>query len=190
MTRKVQAGETIVDSFPAIDFDGYSRVTGLSTFVFWVYRDGVADATPVAVSEIDSTGEYKIELNAGTASFLKVQVLIDYNKDIYEWEFDVRNLSAQDLEDHLNLVDIQLDELNEMIKRVLGLSQENVYIDNTVYDADSQLLTSRVRLYDTKEHCDAATDGGNETEGLLATYTQTTDWQTINQFRFYKQVKD
>jgi hypothetical protein len=183
MSRIVPSGETIIDSFPGIDLDGYSRVSGLSSFTTSVWRDGVPDATSVVISEIGSTGEYRISFDSGASGFIKIQILIDYNKDYWEWEFDVQDVQTQDIENHL-------DVLHELVLRALGLSQENVFIDNTVYDDDSQLLTSRVRIFDTKAHCELATDGGSETDGLLATYTQTTDWETINEFQFYRQVKE
>lgn len=183
MARTVPSGTTIVDSFPGIDLDGYSRVTGLTTFTAYVWRDGEADTSTVVISEIDATGEYKISVDSGDEGYLKVQVLVDYNKDLWEWEFDVRDTQAQDIEDHLDI-------LQELVLRALGLVHENIFIDNTTYDDDSQLLTSRVRIFDSKANCDLATDGGSETDGLLATYTQTTDWDTINQFRYYRQVKD
>ena len=75
-----------------------------------------------------------------------------------------------------------------LLQKVLGLSQENIFIDNTVYDDDGQLVSSRVRVFDTKAHCDAASDGGSETTGLIATYDQTTVWEAVNQFMTYKQT--
>ena len=175
MTRSVQVGATIIDSFSAIDFDGYSKVTGLSTFTISVWRDSVEVAIPVTISEIGTSGEYKIVLSSSVVGFLKVQILVDYNKDIWEWEYDVGTGS--------------MSGIYAMIQRVLGLTQENVFIDNTVYDSDGQLINSRVRIFDSKANCDAATDGGTETTGLIATYEQTTAWEALNQFRIYKQTR-
>lgn len=190
MSRQVQSGTTIVDSFPGIDYDGFTRVTGLSAFTTWVWRDGVVDSSVVTITEIGTTGEYKIELDAGASGLLKVQILVDYNKDLFEWNFDIREYTEDDLNTELAALQVRVDDLTEIVGRVLGLSQENIFIDSTTYDPNSQLLTSRVRIFDTKAHCEAATDGGSETEGLLATYTQTTNWETINQFQTYRQVKE
>jgi hypothetical protein len=130
---------------------------------------------PVTITEIGASGEYKIELSSSVVGFVKVQILIDYNKDLWEWEFDVGVGSMTDI--------------YEMIQRILGLTQENVFIDNTVYDADGQLINSRVRIFDSKANCDVATDGGTETTGLIATYEQTTAWEALNQFSIYKQTR-
>jgi len=57
------------------------------------------------------------------------------------------------------------------ILRTLGLLHENSYLDNTVYDENKNLLTARRRCFDSKANKDAATYGGSETTGLIATYT-------------------
>lgn len=75
-----------------------------------------------------------------------------------------------------------------LLQKILGLSQENIFIDNTIYDESGQLINSRVRVFDTKEHCDAASDGGSETTGLIATYDQETVWTAVNLFRTYRQT--
>lgn len=62
-----------------------------------------------------------------------------------------------------------VDDLAAMLTRVLGLTHENVFIDNTVYAA-SVLTSARMRLFSSKASCEAATDGGTETGGLVATY--------------------
>lgn len=174
MTRSVQVGTTIVDSFPVFDLDdGYTKVSGLTVFTATVWKDSVVQAVPVVVTEIGSSGEYKVELGAGAVGFLKLQVLVDYSKDVWEWEFDV--------------ITGDLTDVYDMLRRVLGLSQENIFIDNTVFGPNGQLIQSRVRIFDTEANCNAATDGGSETTGLLATYNQTTVWEAVNQFKTYRQ---
>ena len=175
MTRSVQVGSSIVDSFSVISFeDGFSKVTGQTVFTATVWKDSVVWATSVTIAEIGTSGEYRIELDAGVVGFLKVQVLVGYNRDIWEWDFDV--------------IEGDLSDVYEMLRRVLGLSQENIFIDNTEFGPEGQLIASRVRLFDTKANCDAATDGGSETTGLLATYDQDTVWEAVNQFRTYRQA--
>lgn len=84
----------------------------------------------------------------------------------------------------------QIQSIKDDIKRLLGLDHENIFIDNTAYDADEQLVSARVRLFDSKAHCDAATDGGSETAGLIATYALTTNWEAVNKFRIFKQTRE
>lgn len=81
--------------------------------------------------------------------------------------------------------------LGEAILEIRGLSGGFKYVDNTVYDDNSQLLSCRIRIFDTKEHCDAATPGGSETDGMINSYSVVSVWGSeINEFTSYKQVKD
>jgi len=82
------------------------------------------------------------------------------------------------------------NDIYDLVVRDLGLSQENIFIDNTVYDGDGQLTGSRVRIFDSKANCDAATDGGSETTGLIATYTQGSVWEALSRFGTYRQTRE
>lgn len=176
MSRPIKVGEVVVDHFSVFDFDGYTKKTGETVFASTLWKNGVVSALPVAIAEIGSSGEYKIEFTPDTEGVWSVNVLIDYNKDWWGAEY-VAEITA-------------IDEIYEMVRRVLGLGQENIYIDNTVYDPGSQLVGSRVRIFDSKANCDAATPGGSETTGLIATYLQGSAWASQNEFTFYKQTKE
>ena len=79
-----------------------------------------------------------------------------------------------------------VDDLAAKIVRVLGLVHENAFIDNTVHDAFGQLVAARVRLFDSKPNVEAATDGGAETGGLLATYQVETTYEQECQMGTYR----
>jgi hypothetical protein len=87
--------------------------------------------------------------------------------------------------DSLEAISDKMPDL-DVLKRLLGLSHENTVIDNTNHDADNQLLTARMRVYDSKTNADAATDGGSETTGLIATYMMTSDWDGVNRLGFFR----
>lgn len=70
-----------------------------------------------------------------------------------------------------------LDDLAAKLIRILGLVHENAFIDNTVHDAFGSLTSARVRIFDSKEHVELATDGGTETLGLVATYQIETTYE-------------
>ena len=70
-----------------------------------------------------------------------------------------------------------IDDLAAKLVRILGLVHENAFIDNTTHDPFGQLLTARVRLFDSKVNVEAATDGGSETTGLVATYQIETTYE-------------
>lgn len=70
------------------------------------------------------------------------------------------------------------DDLALMMVRILGLVHENVFIDNTIHDLNGQLVAARVRVFDSKANVEAATDGGSETTGLVATYEMSTIYES------------
>jgi hypothetical protein len=82
------------------------------------------------------------------------------------------------------------DDVAAAITRVLGLVHENAFIDNTVFDASSQLITARLRIFDSKTNAQAATDGGVETAGLVATYTIEADYEAAGRMKQYRMVKE
>jgi hypothetical protein len=174
MARQVKTDVLVVDQFPVFEDDGYTKKSGETLFTPRIWLDGSPQAVPVSISEIGVSGEYKVEFTPNANGFWRVTVLIDYNKDIWGGEYEASTGSVEDL--------------YNMVRRLLGLSHENIFIDETLYDGDTQLISARVRLFDTKANCDAATDGGSETTGLIATYTLTSSWEGINEFKVFKQV--
>jgi len=73
--------------------------------------------------------------------------------------------------------------LSTDVKRLLGLTHENVYIDTTVYDAQGNLTSGRLRTYSV------AGSVGTDSD-VLATYTITAVTAgAINQFTNFKVVK-
>lgn len=176
MSRRIQVGEVVKDVFPVFDLDGYSTISGLVDFTISVFIDAANSPISVNISEIGTSGNYAVTWTPTETGFYIIQVLVDDTKDIWGGEYDV--------------IPYDEEEITLLLRRVLGLSQENVFIDNTSYDVDSQLLSSRVRIFDSKAHCEAATPGGTETDGLVSTYTQTTTWSAVNRFRTYRQVQE
>lgn len=87
------------------------------------------------------------------------------------------------------VTDYGMDDLASRLIRVLGLVHENAYIDNTVFDAYGQLVAARVRLYNSSANVDAATDGGSEATGLIATYEITSIYEAVGRMGTYKMKK-
>ena len=176
MSRVVKTGEVVKDVFPVFDEDGYSLKSGETSFTTWLWKDSVVSVIAVTIEEIGSSGEYSTSFTPDEDGVWNLQILIDYNKDVMSREYVATE------SDQAGVV--------EKINRILGLNHENIFIDNTEYDASTQLVLARVRLFDSKANCDAATDGGSETTGLLANYQLTTTWEGLNQFRVFKQTKE
>lgn len=55
------------------------------------------------------------------------------------------------------------DTMTTLIIRVLGLVQENFYIDQTLYDANNNMTQSRIRIYNNPINI-------GSTSGIIATY--------------------
>lgn len=83
-----------------------------------------------------------------------------------------------------------VDDLAAGIVRLLGLHRENVFIDDTIFDALNQLIGCRIRLFDSKDNAEAATDGGSETAGLIATYTMTAEHEAPGKMKTFRQVRN
>jgi len=176
LSREVQVSEQVIDQFPVFDVDGYTKVSGVTSFTERAWKDGVADGAAVDVSEIGTSGEYKVTFTPNAEGFWKVEVENDFNHEIWYAEYDVISGTT--------------DDLYDMIRRALGLSHENVFIDNTVYDADSQQVSARVRIFDSKVNCMSATDGGIGEPGVIAEYTTTVEWEALDKYKTFRQVKD
>ena len=76
-----------------------------------------------------------------------------------------------------------LNEVNNDLKRVLGLLHENIFIDNPVYDAGNNLTSARVRIYST-----AGSVGTSN--NVIGTYTITAGTDDIaGKFNTWSQIK-
>lgn len=82
------------------------------------------------------------------------------------------------------------DDLAANIARILGLVHENVFIDNTVYDANAMLLAGRIRIFDSKANVQAASDGGIGETGVVAEYTIEADYDGPGKMGTYRMVKE
>lgn len=65
-----------------------------------------------------------------------------------------------------------LHDLSSSLGRVLGLQHDNAIVDNHIYDAQGQLTSARLRVFDTVANL-PVTPGGSETTGLIFEYTFT-----------------
>ena len=74
------------------------------------------------------------------------------------------------------------DTLTDEHKRILGLIHENMYIDQTAFDADCNLISARVRIYDTPANVGTGA-------GVIGTYTITVNASGPGQFTTWKQVR-
>jgi hypothetical protein len=82
-----------------------------------------------------------------------------------------------------------VDDLAVSLSRLLGLSHENAFIDNCVYDTNSMLISARVRIFDSKANVPTV-GGGDETTGLLSTYNISSEYGAPGRMSQYRMVKE
>jgi hypothetical protein len=120
MNRIVETGEPVVDQFPAFENDGYTKRSGLTVgggdFAISVFKDGVPDATAVTITEVGILGEYKVAFTPSADGLYVVQVLTDFNKDIWAGFFDSTVDTTSSIVDAilaaLVAVQIQVDKID------------------------------------------------------------------------------
>ncbi len=74
------------------------------------------------------------------------------------------------------------DSITDILIRILGLVQENFYIDNNIYDNDSNLIGSRIRIYSNKD--DVGTDNN-----VISEYIMEAIYDENGNMESYKVVK-
>ncbi len=82
-----------------------------------------------------------------------------------------------------------IDAVATLISRILGLVHENIIMDNTSYDNCNQLVSARLRAYNSASNVPIS-PGGSETSGLVASYHITSSYSnTPGRMRSYRVTK-
>ena len=129
-------------------------------------------------------GRYEANYTLATAGVVTV-IFITYA----DTGHTVENITYSREQEQLVITQYGVDDLALSLIRVLGLVHENTFIDNTVHDAFGQLTGARVRIFDSRVNAEAATDGGSETTGLVATYDITSTYESQGRMGSYRMVK-
>jgi len=113
MIREVETGIAVLDEFPAFENDGFSKRSGLTApgdFIPTVYRDTSIISTPVTIQEIGSSGEYRVSFTPTLSGFYELEVLIDFNKQIWHSQYQVwdepTHLLANQARDQADKIDL------------------------------------------------------------------------------------
>jgi hypothetical protein len=187
----------VIDQFPAFEDDGYTKISGLqpSDFTTTVWADAVVQATPVSISEIGSSGEYKLSYTPPTEGYWKLEIYFNFNDEIMVSEAEVRVPESVDIMEQLALIKdggtglfVPSDSLHmqsEDLSRILGLLHYNAIVDNQTYDANSQLTTARLRVFDSRAHV-PGTPGGSETLGLKHQYDIDAEYDGLGIVKLYR----
>lgn len=90
--RELARNAPAVDQFPALEADGYNKRTGLTLpadFTVSVWLDGVVSALAPTITEIGTSGEYRIDMTPTADGYLVVEVLIDFSKALLRFTYQV-----------------------------------------------------------------------------------------------------
>lgn len=88
-SRYIQVGTSILDQFPVWDIDGFSKVSGVTTFDVTIWQNGVETAIPYEITEIGASGEYLLSFTPESAGQWLAEVKIPLNKQIWNGEYVV-----------------------------------------------------------------------------------------------------
>jgi hypothetical protein len=129
-------------------------------------------------------------INPSQAGCLKVGGYVD---DIQDIKDKTDNLPADPAseaaviaeidanETKIDAINTVVDSIATKVSRLMGLSHENIYIDNPVYDVSGNLASARVRIYSNK-------DSVGTTSDVMETYTITAVGNGVGKFTTWKQV--
>lgn len=155
-----RSGELVKEDFTVTD-ENYNLVIDLEDgdFTRTLYDpdgDEVSSTITVVVTELGN-GNYRATFTPPTVGNW---YLVVYHEDYFPWG-------------KANTIKVQnndFDSLRELVIRILGLTQENFYIDNAVHDAYDNLISGRIRIYD--DAADVGTD-----DGVISTYFITATYE-------------
>jgi hypothetical protein len=82
-------GDDVVDQFPVFADDGYTKISGLTSFTYTLWKDTVAQTIPVAFTEIGTSGEYRVSFTPDSSGFWTCEVLITVNHQQWYGEYTV-----------------------------------------------------------------------------------------------------
>jgi len=178
MTREAEVSVPVLDQFPAFEDDGFSKRTGLvpGDFTAIVFQDSVVTALVVTISEIGATGEYKTSFVPPSIGFYELQILVDFNKEIrfanYQVVPEITNTVVIETRDKVFEIATSNDAIDEQLAAALGLLHQNSMVDKFVFDGDAQLISARLRVFDTPALVPAGPDGTEV--GILEFEVETT----------------
>lgn len=149
-------GEEVIEAFTVTNRQNSLvtniPVTEFTTHLFNPNGTEVHDSSNIVFTEL-GYGHYKV-------SFIPNQtgnwLLVAYHPTYFPWG------KSENIQIFAN----DFDSVASMLQRVLGLVQENFSVDQTIYDSNNNLTSSRVRTYSN-----SSSIGTNN--NIIATYLMT-----------------
>ena len=169
----------ITDSFQVLDKHD-NPVTGLlqSDFTIKLYnpsKNNVANISAGVTVTIEEVGDgfYRTSFTPDT---LGAWNLIIINEDYIEAGIGEDYYCVESLGGGVT------EEIENMIKRAVGLTQENYRIFNQTYDKYQNLISAKIKLYNNAIDC-------NNDENAFAEYEMSATWDNKRHLTGYKTVR-
>lgn len=182
--------DTVVDRIEIDTTSIESKIDTVDTAVDGIQTDldNTTDglgAIKTAIDDLDfSSLEGKVDtIDANVDSILLDTTSIESKVDIIDTNVDTALVDLTSIESKVDTIDSVLDATKILVERILGLSQEDYSIDTTVYDANENMTSCRIRTYSV-----AASVGTDD--DVLATYTMTATYNSNQTMATYKLTKD
>jgi len=170
----VNLDENIIPTLQLVKSDGTSLETTATISYKIIDNSGTVEVVSSQTASYNSnTGSYTDTL-IPSASWTNQEVgayLIAWS--IADTDDDFPEIMTEPLEIALDVTKVD---------RILGLVHENIYIDNTVFDAVDNLKSARLRIYENS--ADVGTSNG-----ILASYNIRSDPDGPGRFVTWKQEK-
>jgi len=106
MSRQVETGAHVFDSFPVFESDGFTKKSGLhdADFSVVVLVNGFAASVPVSITEVGATGDYRCSFTPLSNGLYQLQISVAYNKEVWGESYDASALSH--IKDQLDKIDL------------------------------------------------------------------------------------
>ena len=147
-------------------------ISGLDTTSFTVYT-----YNPSGAEVAGSLSDYFVELGNGSYKYI-------FTPDVNGvWYANVTHpvYFPWGKTDDIYVDETDISGIYDIVRKTLGLVHHNFFIDNATYDEFGNMVSARVRIYDT------ASNVGTNT-GVIETYLITSDATACGQFDYWKQV--
>ncbi len=129
--------QNVTEDFMVLDYMNQPVANiPLSQFTYFIYDNNgnnVSNNVLVTFQEL-GTGHYRATFVPTTKG---TWLLTVYHPTYFPWGKT----------NSIDIYDNDIDTTTILIKRILGLTQENFHIDNNMYDSSQRLMSSRIRLY-------------------------------------------
>ena len=131
--RELTRNAAAVEQFPALEADGYTKRTGLTLpadFTVSVWLNGAVSALAPTVTEIGTSGEYRLDFTPTADGYLVVEVLVDFSKDLLRFTYEVVAVRTNDQVRKLDLaatVGPGAAETGSMLDRLANADSSKTY---------------------------------------------------------------